>query len=75
MNKNQSHAEIILGDQEAIGGWDYGKSGVQRIAGPLWSPGSRAQSQRAWVITAEGTWCLVEPIYEWIPTGATVAHR
>jgi len=57
-DNNKTNREIILGDQEAIGGWDYGNSGVQRIAGPSWSPGSQTQSAREWVITDEGTWSL-----------------
>lgn len=51
-------AAIIHGEQEAIGGWDYGNSDVQSIAGPLWSPGSKTRSLKKWVITDEGTWSL-----------------
>lgn len=51
-------AAIIDGDQEAIGGWDYDRSVIQRIAGPLWSPGSKTQSRQKWDITDEGTWSL-----------------
>lgn len=58
LNKNQTHTEISLGDQEAIGGWDYGNSGVRRIAGPLWSPGSKTKCQGAWAMEAIGTWSL-----------------
>lgn len=58
-NKGNGNAPAaITGDQEAIGGWDYDRNVIQRIAGSLWSPGSRAQSPARWIITAEGTWSL-----------------
>lgn len=60
-NKGNGNAPAaIIGDQEAIGGWDYDndRNVIQRIAGPLWSPSSRTQSPARWIITAEGTWSL-----------------
>ena len=44
------------GEREAVGGWDYGKRGVQRIANALWTPGSWIGSTKAWVIEPDGSW-------------------
>jgi hypothetical protein len=58
-----AHAELadpngaLLGQREALGGWDYGKRGVQRIAGALWVPGSVTAGQRSWwTVSGSGVW-------------------
>jgi len=37
-------------------GWDHGKSGVQRIAGPLGMPGCRLNAAQPWTIEPVGQW-------------------
>jgi len=51
----------IRGQREALGGWDYGRRGVQRIAGALWMPGSRLDSARPWILASNGLWCAPKP--------------
>lgn len=51
----------IRGQREALGGWDYGKRGVQRIAGALWMPGSRLDSARPWILASNGLWRVPKP--------------
>ncbi len=46
----------LSGEQEAIGGWDYGASGVQRIAGAVWTPGSLTETTEGWIIEPGGLW-------------------
>jgi hypothetical protein len=51
----------IRGQREALGGWDYGKRGVQRIAGALWMPGSRLDSARSWILASNSLWRVSKP--------------
>lgn len=58
-----AHADVaaaqaggLRGQREALGGWDYGKRGVQRIAGALWMPGSLLDYPRPWIVEAGGLW-------------------
>jgi hypothetical protein len=46
----------LPGQRESLAGWDYGKPGVQRIAGPLWAPGSMLDTALPWTISSTGLW-------------------
>jgi len=51
----------LRGQREALAGWDYGKPGVQRIAGSLWAPGSMVDTVLPWTISPTGLWQAKPP--------------
>lgn len=58
-----AHAEAttMRGDLECLAGWDYQKPGnVQKVADPLWIPGSEGTGDAAWSLLPDGTWKLAE---------------
>jgi hypothetical protein len=50
----------LCGAQEALGGWDHSNRGLERIARPLWAPGSKSKDKQRWRLTAQGVWSLAE---------------